>query len=234
MAPPRRTTAVELARALAADPDYRAGMAAQAAAAAELKPACAADEVGLLTEVRAAGAPVRSVCDFVYAGGAPPAAVPILLARLRRAYHPRVWEGIVRALSGRARPRCARASDVPRAAAVHLAPPEVVGVPRPDLGDPAAHGLVADANAALGQQLLHVADAQRKRELEADGVGDHLARNAVAAVPVQAIRHGRTPASWKAPKLHPRSERDSAGPRPTRGATHGATAGATGARRGAR
>jgi hypothetical protein len=40
-----------------------------------------------------------SVYDYVAGGGAAGAAVPILARHLGRPHHPRVWEGIVRALS---------------------------------------------------------------------------------------------------------------------------------------
>jgi hypothetical protein len=45
------------------------------------------------------GAPARSVYDFVAAGGAPAAAIPVLVAHLRRPHHPRIAEGILRALA---------------------------------------------------------------------------------------------------------------------------------------
>ena len=101
MARSKSMTAGELVRALATDPEYQAQMAAQAAATAELERRCGADEAGLVAELVAAGVPVRSVYDCVNAGGAPPAAIPALLVHLRRDHHPRIWEGIVRALSVR-------------------------------------------------------------------------------------------------------------------------------------
>ena len=45
--------------------------------------------------------PVGSVYDFVNAGGAPPEAVPLLVEHLRRPYHPRIREGIIRSLTVR-------------------------------------------------------------------------------------------------------------------------------------
>jgi hypothetical protein len=94
-------TAEEFVRSLAADPEYEARMAAQAAATEELGRTCAADETRLLEELRAAGVRVTSVYDFVSAGGAPPEAIPVLVAHLREKHHPRIWEGIVRSLSVR-------------------------------------------------------------------------------------------------------------------------------------
>jgi len=99
MARSKSVTAEEFARSLATDPGYQARMAAQAAATESLERSCADDEAGLLEELGAAGAPVTSVYDFVNAGGAPPAAIPTLLAHLRQQHHARIWEGIVRSLS---------------------------------------------------------------------------------------------------------------------------------------
>ena len=92
-------TAEQFVRSLAADPEYRARMAAQAARTEELARVCAADEAGLLAELRTVGLTVSSIYDFVNAGGAPPEAISILVAHLRQHHHPRIWEGIVRSLS---------------------------------------------------------------------------------------------------------------------------------------
>ncbi|MGI8548019.1 MAG: hypothetical protein ACR2M1_11915 [Gemmatimonadaceae bacterium] len=92
-------TAEEFVRSLAADPEYRARMAALEASTDELGRACAGDEAVLLEALRTVGAKVSSVYDFVNADGAPPIAIPILLAHLRLQRHPRIWEGIVRSLS---------------------------------------------------------------------------------------------------------------------------------------
>jgi hypothetical protein len=99
MARSKPMTAGEFARSLAADPQHQARMAAQAAATAALGGVCAADEASLLRELHEIGAPASSVYNFVNAGGAPVAALPVLVRHLHQQHHPRIWEGIVRALS---------------------------------------------------------------------------------------------------------------------------------------
>ena len=101
MARAKSMTAEEFVRARAANPEHQARMAMRAAAIEGLAKACAADEAPLLGELRAAGVQVDSVYDFVNAGGAPPEAIPLLVAHLRKPHHPRIWEGIVRSLSVR-------------------------------------------------------------------------------------------------------------------------------------
>src|SRR4051795_9055186 len=60
--------------------------------------------------------------------------------------------------------------------------PDLVGEVLPELARPLAHGLVAHVEAAGGQHLFHHAKAQRKAEVEPDGVADDLAWKAVAGV----------------------------------------------------
>jgi hypothetical protein len=98
---PRRKSlsAGEFIRQLEADPGYVARREALDAATASARRAFAPAEAGLVAELRARGLPVASVDDFVQAGGAPPAAVPTLVAHLPRTADPHLWETIVRALS---------------------------------------------------------------------------------------------------------------------------------------
>jgi hypothetical protein len=91
--------AADFARELAKDADYQARVRERVARAEAQARECAEDEAGLVAELRAAGVVVESVYDLVSAGGAPGAAVPVLVAHLERPHHPRIWEGIVRALS---------------------------------------------------------------------------------------------------------------------------------------
>jgi hypothetical protein len=41
---------------------------------------------------------------------------------------------------------------------------------------------VADDDAALGEEILNVAKAEVEAEIEPDGVGDHVGREAVATI----------------------------------------------------
>src|SRR3954468_6141227 len=61
-----------------------------------------------------------------------------------------------------------------------------------ELQRPLAHGLVADGDAARGQQLLDHPQAEREAEVEPDGVADDLRREAVAGVGgPDRLRHAR-------------------------------------------
>jgi hypothetical protein len=74
-------------------------LAAQRQRVEELAAACDLDERALLRELRDHEIHVTSVWDFIASGGAPPRAVPILVAHLSMDHHERIWEGIVRALA---------------------------------------------------------------------------------------------------------------------------------------
>ena len=78
---------------------HQAALAQQRQRVEELAAACAADEHALLRELRDHEIHVTSVWDFIASGGAPPRAVPILVAHLSMDHHERIWEGIVRALA---------------------------------------------------------------------------------------------------------------------------------------
>ena len=95
----RGITADERQRPLSGDPARQAILAEQRQRVEELAAACAVDEHALLVELRDHQIHVTSVWDFVASGGAPPRAVPILVAHLSRDHHERIWEGIVRALA---------------------------------------------------------------------------------------------------------------------------------------
>ncbi len=97
----RQKTAAEFVRELEADPEYTAQRHVEDAATEALARACADDEAELLAGLRAIGVAAASVYDFVNNGGAPVAAVPLLVAHLETPHHPRIWEGIVRSLSVR-------------------------------------------------------------------------------------------------------------------------------------
>ena len=48
----------------------------------------------------------------------------------------------------------------------------------PELGAPLADRFVADNDAALAKEILHVAEAEMEPEVEPDGVSDDLRRKA--------------------------------------------------------
>ena len=92
-------TASELVRELEQDPSYQARVAERQASTDALSQVYRADEATLVAQLRARGSAVDSVWDFVSTTDAPLDAIPILVAHLSQSHHPRVWEGIVRALS---------------------------------------------------------------------------------------------------------------------------------------
>ena len=51
-----------------------------------------------------------------------------------------------------------------------------------ELENPTTHSLVADFEAALGQQILDVSEAQREAAIEPYGVLDDLGRESVATI----------------------------------------------------
>jgi hypothetical protein len=100
--PPRKPmSAAEFVGELAQNTEYQARLKVRGAQIDILTAACAADELELVTELRAVVPKVESVWDFVAIGGAPEVAVDILVCHLNRPHHPRIWEGIVRALSSK-------------------------------------------------------------------------------------------------------------------------------------
>jgi len=97
--PPRRSkTAAEFVRELQRDPQYVARQAVLRAEAEQRAAAIAQDEAPLVRELAESGIDVRSVWDFGTLV-TPPAAVPIVLRHLTLTHHPRVREGLIRALA---------------------------------------------------------------------------------------------------------------------------------------
>ena len=93
--------ASELVRRLEQDPNYQARVAERQANIDALSQVYRADEAALVAQLRARGIAIESVWDFVSTTDAPLSAIPILVAHLSQSHHPRVWEGIVRALSAK-------------------------------------------------------------------------------------------------------------------------------------
>jgi hypothetical protein len=107
----KRAAAGEVMARLEEDPEYQARRRAQETALAELGAACAADEHLLVAEIREAGYDVDSVWDLVNSAPHPvlvrrfigpyPHAYPILVRHLQVRHHPRIREGVIRALTVR-------------------------------------------------------------------------------------------------------------------------------------
>ena len=72
--------------------------------------------------------------------------------------------------------------QMPLVARLRSASAQVGRVARPECVAPVPDGLVADDDPALGEEFLDVPKAERKAEVEPDGVGDHLGRESVATV----------------------------------------------------
>jgi len=72
--------------------------------------------------------------------------------------------------------------EMPDAVGASASPADVGGDGWAELAGPAAHGFVADIDPALGQNLLNVAQAGRKAEVEPDRQPDRLVREPVALV----------------------------------------------------
>ena len=58
--------------------------------------------------------------------------------------------------------------QVPGAARRRFGFPQLRRRPRTELGHPAEHRHVADANATLGEQLFHIPEAEREAQMEPD------------------------------------------------------------------
>jgi len=91
-------TAEQLMRQLEADPEWVAKRDAREARHAERAKLIAADETSVISDLAAVGVAVSSVYDFVGNQLAPDVALPVLARHLKVEHHPRVREGIIRAL----------------------------------------------------------------------------------------------------------------------------------------
>jgi hypothetical protein len=110
---PRRSakTAAEFVAQLQNDPEYQALRKSQDAELAKKSAICAADERGLVGELRGLGYDIDSVYDLVNNSPHPilarrflgpyPAAYPVLIQHLKTQHEPAIREGIIRALTVR-------------------------------------------------------------------------------------------------------------------------------------
>jgi hypothetical protein len=91
-------TAEELMRQLEANPEWVAQRDARAGRHAERAKQIAADEAPIIAQLATVGVAVSSVYDFVGKQLAPDLALPILVGHLEVEHHPRIREGLIRAL----------------------------------------------------------------------------------------------------------------------------------------
>src|SRR5207253_9457495 len=71
---------------------------------------------------------------------------------------------------------------MPAVARAWAAPPQLSCDPEPELQNPAPHRPIGNLQAALGEEFLNVAVAQRETEIEPNRVLDNHGREAVPAI----------------------------------------------------
>ena len=91
-------TAAESTAILAKDPEYQKMMRQREAKMAALDAELTKDEKPLIDDLRKAGIEVESVFDLVNTKLSFPSAIPVLMKHLKMNHHPRIRDGIVRAL----------------------------------------------------------------------------------------------------------------------------------------
>lgn len=99
MAKKPRRTAAEFMAELQANPEWVAQNAAREAKRAAAKAQFRIEEEPIIADLAAAGFEVDSVWDLVNTNRSYPTTIPVLLDHLRRSYHARIREGIIRALT---------------------------------------------------------------------------------------------------------------------------------------
>ena len=92
-------TASELLRELAQNEEYQSRMREQELERRNFDELLSKDEAELVQELNQSGHDVESVWDFVNTSQPYPNAIPILIDHLSKNHHPRIREGIVRALT---------------------------------------------------------------------------------------------------------------------------------------
>ena len=95
----RRVTAEEFTNQLLADPGYVARLAKRDHDLSQIWEQDDRAEEPLVKSLRAGGAEIESVWDLVNTRERYPKLIPILLTHLKRESHPKVLEGIARALA---------------------------------------------------------------------------------------------------------------------------------------
>lgn len=99
MAKDNSISATDLMAELHANPEWVAQNTAREARRAAAEAQFRIEEEPIIADIAVAGFQVRSVWDLVNTNKRYPAAIPVLLDHLRRSYHPRIREGIIRALT---------------------------------------------------------------------------------------------------------------------------------------
>ena len=98
-AKPKRQTAAELMASLHKNREFIARQADQERQRKELERSLHTEEASLVQELAAAGIVVPSVWDLVNSAQRYPSAIPVLIKHLKTPYHPKIREGIARALT---------------------------------------------------------------------------------------------------------------------------------------
>ena len=78
---------------------------------------------------------------------------------------------------------------IPLSTARAAQPPRIDGTESPT---PLADSFVGDGDAALGEQILHIPEAEAEAVVEPDGVTDNVGREAVAVIARQVAGHRLT------------------------------------------
>jgi len=99
MAKKKWITAAELMRQLESNPEWVAKRDAKEARRADREKQLTADEASVVADLANVGVIVSSVYEFVGNNLPPPAALPVLVRHLRIDHHPKIREGLIRALS---------------------------------------------------------------------------------------------------------------------------------------
>jgi len=95
----KRETAAEFMARLHSDPEWVRKNAEREARTKALEARFDAEERPILNDLAEVGCTVSSVWDLVNSSASYPHAIPVLLKHLQQPYHPRILEGIVRALT---------------------------------------------------------------------------------------------------------------------------------------
>src|SRR4051794_25816384 len=98
---PRSTskTAEQFMRELEDNSEYQAASSERAKRIAAIRAACAPENAELVEEFRRAGVLVSSLWDLVNTAAPYPELFPVLVRHLDVPHHPRIREGIIRALT---------------------------------------------------------------------------------------------------------------------------------------
>jgi hypothetical protein len=157
----KRETAAEFMARLHSDPEWVRKNAEREARTKALEARFDAEERPILNDLAEVGCTVSSVWDLVNSSASYPHAIPVLLKHLQQPYHPRILEGIVRALTVK-EARGAPAHEildelkrrtVPSPSDDRPAPEGVQGMPRGDVRWALANALTVVADASMINEI---------------------------------------------------------------------------------